>query len=142
MKKHKYSIEDITLSIIYAFYLNYHKKNTNIQLFLFSTATRYEQHKHTVHYVFTVKFTKVNWGQTSFYKESNLNWTMEYIFFLGVLICRFITIFFLIVTLAHQHVGGTCWTCFTPWSLFFRNIAQFSCCKKSVRKRGIGLQSS
>jgi len=73
MKKHKYSIEDITLSIIYAFYLNYHKKNTNIQLFLFSTATRYEQHKHTVHYVFTVKFTKVNWGQTSFYKESNLN---------------------------------------------------------------------
>ena len=90
------------------------------------TVSRYEQHKHTVHYVFTVKFTKVNWGQTSFYKESNLNWTMEYIFFLGVLICRFITIFFLIVTLAHQHVGGTCWTCFTPWSLFFRNMAQFS----------------
>ena len=33
MKKHKYNIEDITLSIIYAFYLNYHKKT---QIYNFS----------------------------------------------------------------------------------------------------------
>mgnify|MGYP000079590198 CR=1 FL=1 len=39
MKKHQYNIEDITLSIIYAFYLNYHNKQTNIQLLLFSAST-------------------------------------------------------------------------------------------------------